>query len=83
MAVLKDPVQTANVLLLILKGDNPELSAELIQMLREMRVLLGDGMWDHVVVGVTFWSFSQLAIDERNRQVLLEYAVSKPCKSDF
>ena len=37
------------------------------QMLREMRALFGDNMWDNMMVGVSKWSFAQREIDKRNK----------------
>ena len=31
-------------------------------MLREMKALFGDDLWNNVVVGVSFWSFSEAAV---------------------
>lgn len=35
-------------------------------MLREMQALFGEGMWDYVMVAVSFWSYSEAAIAQRN-----------------
>ena len=43
------------------------LDASLQQMLREMEALFGEEMWDHVVIGVTFWSFDQDIVEDRNK----------------
>ena len=43
------------------------LDASLQQMMREMEALFGDEMWDHVVVGVSFWSYDLDDVEERNK----------------
>ena len=67
MTVLKETIKSANTLLLVLKGTETRIDAAMQQMLREMKALFGDEMWNHVVVGVSFWSFSAAAVDARNR----------------
>ena len=44
-----------------------QLSDGLEQLLREMRSLFGDQMWDNILVGVSKWSYEQCAIDHRNK----------------
>ena len=39
------------------------LDGPLQQMLREMKSLFGDDLWKHVVIGVSFWSFTQSDIN--------------------
>ena len=46
------------------------LDASLQQMLREMEALFGEDMWNHVVVGVSFWSFDEYVVQDRNRYKL-------------
>jgi len=36
-------------------------------MLREMEALFGKKMWNHIVVGVSFWSFDEDEIQDRKR----------------
>ena len=62
-----ETVKSANTLLLVMKGTDMRLDASLQQMLREMEALFGDEMWDHVVVGVSFWSFDLDDVEERNK----------------
>ena len=60
-------MKTANTLLLVLKGTDVTIDAFQQQMLKEMEVIFGAEMWDHVVVGVTFWPFDQVSVDNRNK----------------
>ena len=62
-----ESVKSANTLLLIMKGTDMRLDASLQQMLREMEALFGEDMWNHVVVGVSFWSFDEEDVEDRNR----------------
>jgi hypothetical protein len=62
-----ESVKSANALLLIMKGTDMRLDASLQQMLREMEALFGEDMWNHVVVGVSFWSFDEDIVEDRNR----------------
>jgi len=43
------------------------LDASLQQMLREMEALFGEEMWDHVVIGVSFWPYDQYNVEHRNK----------------
>ncbi len=69
MTVLKETIQSANTLLLVMKGTETRIDAPMQQMLREMKELFGDDLWNHVVIGVSFWSFSATAADARNRLI--------------
>ena len=60
-------MKSANTLLLVMKGTDMRLDASLQQMLREMVVLFGDEMWNHIVVGVSFWSFDLDDVEDRNK----------------
>ena len=63
----KESVKSANTLLLLLKGTDIRLDSSLQQMLREMVALFGAEMWNHVVIGVSFWPFDQYNVDKRNQ----------------
>ena len=67
MTVLKETVKSANTLFLVMKGTETRIDAAMQQMLREMKALFGDDMWNHVVIGVSFWSYSAEDVDDRNR----------------
>ena len=43
------------------------LDASLQQMLREMKALFGEDLWKHVVIGVSFWSFSEATVQVQNK----------------
>ncbi len=63
-------MKSANTLLLVMKGTDMRLDASLQQMLREMEALFGEDMWNHVVIGVSFWSFDEDVVEDRNRYTL-------------
>jgi hypothetical protein len=69
MGVLKDTVKSATVLYLVLDGQVDRFSDSLEQMIREMRALFGDNMWDNIMVGVSKWPYSQADIDVRQYTV--------------
>jgi hypothetical protein len=50
-----------------MKGTDTRLDASLQQMLREMQALFGEEMWNHIVIGVSFWSFDQNIVEDRNK----------------
>jgi hypothetical protein len=62
-----ESVKSANTLLLVMKGTDMRLDASVQQMLREMEALFGEDMWNHVVIGVSFWSFDEDYVEDRNR----------------
>lgn len=66
MAVLASTVDHADSLLLLLDGTDARSTAGLQTMLKRMTVMFGQDWWDYVVIGVSKWSFSQEAIDERS-----------------
>jgi len=72
MEVLEGQVKEGNAILLLIKGDGfNRFDAELIKMLREMTFLFGEKMWKNIVIGISFWSYSQSAIDDRNDECQL------------
>ena len=67
MTVLKETVKSASVLFLILDGSVDRFSDNLQQMIREMRALFGDNMWDNMLIGVSKWSYSASEVEQRNK----------------
>jgi len=65
MAVLNKEVGSANLILLLIKGTETRLGGELQQMIREMRALFGEKMWNNLVIGVSFWSFKTDLVNYR------------------
>jgi hypothetical protein len=50
-----------------MKGTDMRLDASLQQMLRELEALFGEDMWNHVVIGVSFWPFDAFNVENRNK----------------
>ena len=65
--MILESVKSANTLLLAITGNDMRFDASLQQMLREMEALFGEEMLDHVVIGVSFWSFEQDIVEDRNK----------------
>eukprot|EP00092_Neocalanus_flemingeri_P052392 GFUD01061233.1.p1 GENE.GFUD01061233.1~~GFUD01061233.1.p1 ORF type:complete len:329 (+),score=70.49 GFUD01061233.1:85-987(+) len=65
MTVLNKDVGSANLILLLIKGTETRLGGDLQQMIREMRALFGEQMWNNLVIGVSFWSFKSDVVDYR------------------
>ena len=63
---LKDIIKTANGFVLLFNGQSERFDAKAQQMIREMEALFGNGFWDHVVLGVSFWHFDYNSIQGRN-----------------
>ena len=64
--VLKDIIKSANGFVLLFNGQSERFDAKAQQMIREMQALFGNGFWDHVILGVSFWSFDYNSIFKRN-----------------
>ena len=66
MNVLNEVVKSANGILLLFKGDIGRFQEGLVKMVKEMTMLFGEGMWKHVIIGVSFWPYDQDSIDDRD-----------------
>ena len=68
--VLHDVVKTSNGIMLLVKmADNSFTFAEgLVSMVRDMTMLFGEDMWEHAIIGVSYWHYDQGAIDERDKK---------------
>jgi len=63
--VLGSDLRSANTILYTIDGSAPAITTGMNDMLSMMSALFGAKFWDYLVIGVTKWSFSQSAIDER------------------
>ena len=79
MAVLKDTVKSASVLMLVLDGSADRFSDNLQKMIREMRALFGENMWDNMLICVSKWSYPAFAINDRNETCIL---TPKKCRDE-
>ena len=66
MDVLKNELGYTNIITLVLEGSTPRFGEALYNMLRQMTSIFGNEWWDFMVVGVSKWSYSQVAINTRN-----------------
>ena len=66
MDVLKNELGYTNLITLVLEGSTPRFGEALYNMLRQMTSIFGNDWWDFMVVGVSKWSYSQVAINTRN-----------------
>ena len=65
MDVLNNKIGEADVIVLLLKGTSTRFSAGLQIMLKRMTSIFGSKWWDNVVIGASFWTYDQAAIDKR------------------
>ena len=60
MTTLSNTINHADTILLLLKGDASRFNDSLIKMIKRMTIMFGNDWWDYVVIGVSFWSYSQV-----------------------
>ena len=65
---LKNDIKSTNVFLLLFNGLNDRIDGMLHQMLRDLRIMFGDEMWNHVILGFTNWGYDASSISERERR---------------
>ena len=65
ISALGSDLRSANTILYTIDGSAPAITTGMNDMLSMMSALFGAKFWDYLVIGVTKWSFSQSAIDER------------------
>ena len=65
MDTLANTINHSDTILLLLRGDDTRFGEGLQKMINRMTLMFGHNWWDYVVVGVSFWSYSQEAINER------------------
>ena len=63
---LKNVLKSTNGFLLLFKGDDVRFDDKTTQMIRELEALFGNGFWDHVTIGVSFWKYDMSSIMQRN-----------------
>jgi len=54
-----------NAIILLLKGDDMRFDAPLQDMLRRMSAMFGDRWWQYMTIGVSFWSYTEEDINDR------------------
>merc|ERR1719391_496892 len=65
MDVLSNVLDHTDTIVLLIKGTETRFTEGLQTMIKRMTLLFGQKWWDYLVFGVSFWAYSQEAIDER------------------
>merc|ERR1712130_945596 len=65
MDILSNTLDHADTVVLLLKGTETRFTEGLQTMIKRMTLLFGQTWWEYLVFGVSFWSYSQDAIDDR------------------
>jgi len=65
MDILANTIDHADTILLLLKGGQTRFSSSLQAMLKRMTIMFGKDWWDHVVVGVSFWTYDEFTVNGR------------------
>ena len=59
---LKDDIKTTNGFLLLFNGQQARFDSHLQQMLRDLQIMFGENVWNHVVIGFTFWGYDDTSV---------------------
>merc|ERR1712212_938831 len=66
MGVLAPTINDADTIVLLLNGmANQRFTDSLVSMIKRMTAMFGQQWWDYLVIGVSFWSYSEEAIAGR------------------
>merc|ERR1712130_771810 len=65
MDVLSNVLDHTDTIVLLIKGTETRFTEGLQTMVKRMTLLFGQNWWDYLVFAVSFWAYSQEAIDER------------------
>merc|ERR1712130_72314 len=66
LEVLANTINDADTIVLLLNGiANQRFTASLVSMIKRMTAMFGQKWWDYLVIGVSFWSYSEEAIAGR------------------
>ena len=65
---LKNEIKTTNAFLLLFHGQQDRINDSLHQMLRELRIMFGEKVWDHTILGFTHWSYDDNSVKMRERR---------------
>ena len=66
MNVLKNSIQSANALVLLINGEEERFDSSLQQMMREMQALFGEEFWNYTIIGVSHWAYDLQSVNQRN-----------------
>jgi len=66
LEVLTNTINDADTIVLLLNGiANQRFTDSLVSMIKRMTAMFGQQWWDYLVIGVSFWSYSEEAIAGR------------------
>ena len=66
MEVLANTINDADTIVLLLNGiASQRFTDSLVSMIKRMTAMFGQKWWDYLVIGVSFWSYSEEAIAGR------------------
>ena len=65
---LKDDVKTTNGFLLLFNGQQARFDSLLQQMLRDLQIMFGENVWNHVMIGFTHWPYDSKSAKRRNKR---------------
>ena len=68
MRVLNEVIESAQGIMLVIKGDTTRFGEGLVNMVTQLTMLFGEDLWQHVIIGVSFWHYDQKSIEERNKE---------------
>merc|ERR1712142_569420 len=65
---LKNIIKEAEVIVLVINGNQNRFHKGVQDMLKFYSTLFGDRWWDHLIFGVTFWGYDELSVKQRQRR---------------
>ena len=65
---LKDDLKAAEVIVLVINGNQNRFDKGLQEMLKFYTTLFGERWWDHVIFAVTFWGYDALSVQLRENR---------------
>lgn len=68
MKVLNEVIESAQGIMLVIKGDTTRFGEGLVNMVTQLTMLFGEEVWQHAIIGVSFWHYDQKSIEERNKE---------------
>ena len=70
MNYLRNEIKSTNVFLLVFNGLEDSIDGMLHQILRDLQIMFGKDMWNHVVLGFTNWKYDSVSVSDRERQLV-------------
>jgi len=79
---LGSDLRYANTMVYAMDGAAPIITSGMFDMLSMISAIFGSKFWDYIVIGVTKWSYSQAAIDERQEACDVNGEDSEECHNE-